>query len=220
MRVSNYKLRFRVVPVLVFTLMFVAAIGCGGGPDAIALPDFDPSDAAERAMELYDTNKDGYVAGDELAKAPGLNAALKTLDTDGDGKVSETEVADRVRAWINMSIGLMTFSCDVLLDGRPLEGATVTFEPEAFLGDAIQAAVGTTALGGRARPKIPKENRPSPDSPPGVQAGLYKVKITLPAAAGKQIPAKYNEETILGQEVSKDDWAIANKRVIFKLESR
>lgn len=195
-------------------------LGCGGGPTAVDVPDFDPADAAEQAMEIYDSDGDGYVAGAELEAAPGLNAAIKNLDADSDGKVSEEEIAERVRTWQQMQIGLMTFTCDVTLNGRPLEGATVTFEPEGFLSGVIQPAVGMTDMGGSARPKVPKELRPSPDTPPGVQAGLYKVKISLQAAGSEKIPAEYNTETTLGQEVSRDDWAISNKQVKFHLKTR
>ena len=80
-------------------------------------------------MEMYDTDGDGFVAGDELENAPGLKAALRTLDTDKDGKVSEEEVAERVRAWDRMQIGMMSFDCEFLLDRRPLAVAQIRFDP-------------------------------------------------------------------------------------------
>jgi len=194
--------------------------GCSQGPTAVARPDFDPESAADRAMELYDANGDGSVADAELAKAPGLHGALPSLDADGDGKVARNEVAERVRAWQRMDTGLMNLSCAILLDGQPLEGATVTFDPDEFLGEAVQQATAVTSSTGSAFPKIPKEKRPSADSPPGMQAGIYKVRVSKSVNGQETIPARYNAETTLGQQVSKDDPAIANKRVIFQLQSK
>ena len=171
-------------------------------------------------MEIYDKDGDGFVAGEELDKAPGLKAAIKNLDTDKDGKVSGEEIAARVSAWQSQQIGLTMFTCDVLLDGRILEGATITFEPEEFLGGAVQEAADITNLVGMATPKIPKEKRPSPDSPPGMQAGLYKVRISKVVGGQETIPAQYNTATTLGKEVSSDDWALNNRQVRFEMKSK
>lgn len=197
----------------------ILLVGCSGGPNSVQLPSFDPGDAGDRAMAKYDTDGDGFVAGEELENAPGLSAALKNLDTNTDGKVSAEEVAERIRTWQASQIGLMSFSCDVLLDGRPLESGTVTYDPEEFLGGAVQQAVGEIATG-TAYPLIPKEKRPTPDTPPGIQAGIYKVRISRIENGKETIPAKYNTETTLGHEVSRDDPDIVNKRVIFKLKSK
>ena len=201
-------------------VVLLTILGCSGGPSAVPLPDFDPESAAETAMELYDVDGDGFVAGEELENAPGLKSAIKNLDADGDGKVSAEDVAERVRTWQDMRIGLMSVNIQVEMDGRPLTGAEVTFEPEEFMGGAIETAYGRTGLAGTTSIKVPKERRPSPDSPPGVQAGMYKVKISKIEGGQETIPAKYNTETTLGQQVSKDDWAISNKQVIFRLKSK
>jgi len=205
---------------LVPLALVVAVSGCGGGPSAIPLPNFDPTGSAEEAMTMYDADGDGYVTESELENAPGLKAALKTLDTDKDGKVSEEEVAERVRTWERSEIGMMMFNSIFFLDGKPLSNAQIVFDPDEFLGGVVQQAVGVTNLGGNTRMKVPKENRPTPETPPGMQAGAYKVRVSKIVGGKETIPAKYNTETILGQEVSMDDWRISNKRVIFKLKSR
>jgi hypothetical protein len=184
------------------------------------MPSFDPAGSAAKAMELYDTDGDGFVAGKELENAPGLKAALKTLDQNEDGKVSKAEIAERVRVWDRMRIGVMLFEVTVLLNGSPLADAQITFDPDEFLGDVVQPAVGITSMGGTVRPKVPKEKRPAPDSPPGMQAGIYKVRVSKVVGGKETIPAKYNSKTILGQEVAQDDWAISNKRVVFELKSK
>jgi hypothetical protein len=183
-------------------------------------PYIDPSDAGQQAMEIYDTDGDGRVAGAELEKAPGLKAALPRLDSNSDNAVTADEVAARVEAWKRAGIGLMSFGFTVTLNGSPLSGATVRFEPEPFLGDEIKSATTTTNHLGGGSATIAKEDRPDPSFPPGMQLGLYKVKISKMNGGKETIPAAYNENTILGQEVAQDVSEIANNRVVYALQSR
>jgi len=205
----------------IFSLLAICWLnGCGGGPARIEPPAIDANDAAEKAMEIYDVDGDGFIAGEELSQASGLNAAIKNLDTDEDGKVSEAEIVARIHVWQGTRIGLTFGPCTVYMDNRPLEGATVTYTPERFLGPAIQASVGVTNFAGEANPRIPKDKRPSPDSPPGVQIGLYKVHISKVVNSKETVPSKYNVETVLGQEISPDDWALLNSRIRFDMTSQ
>jgi hypothetical protein len=201
-------------------LSVVPFASCWRGPGRVAQPGINPSSAGSGAMELYDTNGDGNVAGDELEKAPALKAALQNLDKNGDKGVSADEVAERVNAWKAMESGMTSVRCRVTLDGQPLEGAKVIFEPELFLGDEVKAAYGTTNPYGDVAPSIPPEDRPSPDLPGGAHFGLYKVKISKIVDGKETIPPRYNEETILGQEVSYDDPAMKSMNMKFALESR
>lgn len=109
-------------------------------------------------------------------------------------------VSDRVKAWQDSKIGLMSVSCKVTRNGQPLTGAEVQFLPEKFLGDAMKIGKGTTNQNGTATLTVPKE--PGSDLPPGVAPGIYRVEITK---AGDNIPARYNSATILGQEISNDN---------------
>ena len=204
---------------LLLPALLVALAGCGG-PEALPLPSYDPSGSAAKAMEFYDTNSDGVVDGEELENAPGLKAAIKNLDQDNDGKVTRQEIEDRVEAWDKMGIGVTMFHSRFILDGKPLGDAEIIFEPDGFLGDVVQATKGETDMGGNILPKVPKEKRPTPTSPPGMQAGIYKIRVSKIVNGKETIPAKYNTETTLGQEVSRDDWAISNRQVLFKLESK
>jgi hypothetical protein len=200
------------------TLIVVAS--CQYGPKAVEQPGINPSAAGSQAMEMYDTNGDGKIAADELDKAPSLKAALPRLDTDSDGGVSADEVAARVNAWKEMRTGLASVRCHVTLDGRPLAGAHVVFEPEAFLGDEIKTAYGDTNQFGDAAPTVPSEDRPDPTLPGGVHFGLYQVRITKPANGRESLPARYNTETTLGQEVSYDDPGMVNNNMGFALKSK
>jgi hypothetical protein len=192
---------------------------CNFGPAAIKQPSIDPSSAGKLAMEMYDKNGDGVVSGDELNHAPALKAALGNLDKNGDKGVSADEVAARVEAWKVMKAGLTSVRCKVVMDGEPLGGATVTFDPEPFLGDQVKPATGVTGMTGETMPTIKPEDRHSPKDPGGVQFGLYKVRISKMVNGKESIPARYNTDTTLGQEVAYDDPSIANRNMQFTLKS-
>ncbi|MAT71599.1 MAG: hypothetical protein CMJ58_18990 [Planctomycetaceae bacterium] len=192
-------------------------VGCSSGPSAVTPPSIDADDAAAAAMTQYDTDGDGYIAGSELDAAVGLKAAMATLDANQDDKVEESEIANRITSWQVGNTGLTGINCKVTMDGRPLIGARVEFIPEKFLGDEMLAAEGETSPAGMAIVSIPKSKRPDPTWPPGVQYGFYQVKVSMPSGS---IPAKYNEETTLGQQVAPDDPAVVSQRMEFALTSK
>jgi hypothetical protein len=200
-------------------LSFAAFASCTRGPSAIKPPSIDASAAGSKAMELYDKDGDGQVAGAELDAAPALKAALARLDTSGDKAVSADEVTARVNAWKEMKTAITGVPCKVTLDGKPLAGATVTLEPEPFLGEEVKAASATSNPFGQVSPTIPKEQRPDPTLPGGANFGLYKVRISKVVGGKETIPARYNTETTLGQEVSYDDPGIAAMNIVYALKS-
>lgn len=205
--------------IVVASVLLAATTSCQRGPAVVKQPSISPSSAGKLAIEQYDANHDGKVAGDELEKAPSLKAALPRLDTDGDGAVSADEVAARVNAWKEMRTGMTTVPCHVTLDGQPLAGAKVTLEPEAFLGDEIKIAFGTTDQFGTVSPSIPKDQRPDPKLPGGAHFGLYKVRISKIVNGKETVPARYNTETILGQEVSYDDPGMKSNNILYALKT-
>jgi hypothetical protein len=171
-------------------------------PRRIFGPPFNAAGAAAKAMELFDSNKDGKISGDELDQAPGLKAALKVMATDKDKGVTADQISLRVKKWIDSKIGRTSLSCMVIHNGQPLAGATVKFVPEKFLSEYLtETATGKTNQTGMAMLSVPVES--GPDAfPPGLPVGMYRVEITKD---GENIPAKYNTETTLGQEVSLDN---------------
>jgi len=209
----------RTLLLLVTCVVSVTLASCNSRPARIEQPYINASAAGDEAMEMYDTNGDGFVAGDELAKAPGLNAARKTIDANGDGRISADEVAARVQVWQEEKAALTNIRCVVQLDGRPLEGAEVVFEPEGFLGDEIETARGKVGARGSASISIPKAERPTPQTPPGLRLGLYKVRISKVVGGKEIVPARYNAETTLGQEVSLSTQASTRNGVQLDLKS-
>jgi hypothetical protein len=192
--------------------------GCTGGPSALEPPSVDPDDAAEQAMELYDKDGDGFLAGAELDAAAGVKAAMETIDTDQDGKATADEISARIEAWGKTGTGLTTCDFRVTLEGKPLEGAKVTFDPEPFLGEEFKAAVGQTNANGDVSVTIPKDQRVPADAPPGLYLGLYKVRFSKMVNGAESLPAKFNTETIIGQQIAPDDPAVAEQRVKFDLK--
>lgn len=200
--------------------LLAALAGCSGGPGRVTAPSISASGAASEAMELYDKDGDGFIAAAELDAVPGIKAAMETVDADKDGKASESEISDRIATWQKSGIGVMAINAGFTLNGSPLAGAQVTLEPESFLGSDVKSAISETGPSGSAMITIPKDQRPAKDTPPGVQLGFYRVKVSKMANGQETIPAKFNAETTLGQQVSPDDPAIAGQRLRFELSTK
>ena len=204
---------------ILFSMLALCFASCSFGPARVKQPGINASAAGSSAIETYDKNGDGIISGDELEKAPALKAALPRLDTNNDKGVDTDEIAARVNAWKAMRTALASVRCHVTLDGQPLAGAQVVFEPEAFLGEEIKVATGATNQFGDVAPTVSKEDRPDPSLPGGAHFGLYKVRITKPANGRETLPAHYNSETTIGQEVAYDDPGIQNNNLTFALKS-
>lgn len=203
----------------VLSMLLATALGCDRGPAPVRPPRIDAKRASLEAMKRYDSDGDGFLSGSELDQASGVKAAMATVDTDQDGKVTAAEIEARIKSWQESRAGISSILCYVTLDGESLMDATVTFEPEPFLGSEIQTAVGITNSAGAVAPAIPLERRPTPDTPEGLQLGFYKIRISKLKNGKELLPGRYNTETILGQQVANDDSAIARHRVDIALQS-
>jgi hypothetical protein len=170
------------------------------GPKRVYPPAIDAKKAGTKAIELFDKNKDGKLSGDELDKCPGLKAAMAQVDPDGKGEVTADMITARIVAWQNTKLGRMSLRCSVMHNGEPLPGANVKFVPEPFLGldQKKYTATGKTDDNGNAMLSLPSLG---PAELPGVPPGFYRVEVTKEKM---KIPAKYNKETTLGQEVALD----------------
>lgn len=161
-------------------------------------PTFDPQAAAKQALAAYDANGDGKLNAEELKKCPAVRDGLKRLDKDSDGAISEEELAARLQRWNSFPGVLTSAHTAVTLDGQPLADAMVTLEPEPFLGPTFRECTGTTdALGHTSF---------SGSAPgyPGMYFGFYRVRVSKLVDGKETIPAKYNQDSELGLEVSDD----------------
>ncbi|MEM9660536.1 MAG: EF-hand domain-containing protein [Planctomycetota bacterium] len=196
----------------------VTVAGCSNLPSAVDPPDIDASDLAESAMNAYDKNGDGVIDAQELDAAPSLRFALKRIDANKDGKIQSEEIVEFAqRHWIDRESGIIRVRCQVTMDRRPLDGATVTLEPEEFMGGAVAPASGVTR-GGVTNLDVADEARPHPNAH-GVQNGLYLVRISMQRDGKELIPARYNEQTTLGCEIA-DRAAYMPGPLKFALKSR
>jgi hypothetical protein len=177
-------------------LALLLPAACSG---RITPPPLDADEAGRLALQEYDLNKDGALDAAEAGRCPALLAAFKTIDKNGDGKLSAGEIAERVRAWQATRVGLVVLSCQVLLDDRPLPDATLTLTPEKLLGPSLKPATGVTDQNGLAHP------RSEGAALAGVACGLYRVEISKKTPQGQErLPARYNSRTTLGLEVAPD----------------
>lgn len=194
-------------------LAAVQLAGCSSRPEAVSLPRIDRAQAAAAAVDQCDTNGDGVLSDDELAASPGLAAARSAIDTDNDGRLSREEIAARIGLYTRRGAGVKSVFCTVTLDGRPLENAHIELTPEPFLGEEVMPAQGISAGDGSVPLSV--DRRALPSDLAGIAAvhqGMYRVRITHEE---QDLPARYNTNTILGCEVGP-----TTRRVDFELRSR
>ncbi len=182
---------------LVSGLLLVAGCSCRPRP---ALPPFNTAMAAQAAIETYDADGNGKLDAAELARCPALLIALPRADTDGDGALSADEIAAHIARWVDSGATLMDADVLVTLDGRPLAGAEVAFEPEEFLRPYFIGAWGVTGETGRA----PMTALDATREGEGVRVGAYRVLISKAADGREILPARYNTASQLGVEVAGD----------------
>jgi EF hand len=181
----------------VFCGMILLSAGCSTARVA-SPPRLDAADAAKQALADYDQNKDGMLDAKELDRCPPLRSALKRMDKNNDNRLTAGEIQERLAAYLEGTPTPIPIPCEVLLDGRPLAGATVTFVPEKFLGSTFKRAWGTTDETGTAAVRM--EGRDE-----GVFPGLYRAEVSKKNAQGQEmIPARFNTQSTLGEEVAGD----------------
>jgi len=187
--------------LLAFCLL-LSLVGCDNSNSRVHPPGIDAATAGAATLELYDADKDSLLSKTELKKCPGLLGAMGSYDSDGDDKISASEIAERIKTWQASRIAMASLNCKVTVGGRPLAGAIMTFVPETYLGSDIKSASGTTDPNGLATIRVADADLPdSLKGIPGIHYGTFRVMITHPT---KSIPAKYNTETRLGHEIAHD----------------
>ncbi len=189
---------------------FISAGCCNRMPKGPDKPALDPSASGQKAIADYDTNGDGQIAGEELAACPALEMALPRVDKNADSAISAAEVADRINYYLNAKTTIISGSVEVTMDGEPLTGATGTFQPETFLGDAFKACTGVTDERGVAF--VTGHDAKFP----GIYLGFYRVRISKEDGGSETIPARYNTESELGYEATDDIPDVSNV-IQFKL---
>ena len=203
----------------------LAALSISGCGPAVVRPPEIASGAGDRAIAKYGANKNGTLDYKELAKAPGLRAAVGTIKKLATGrpppseselqsvKITAEEIDARIKEWKARGTGRFRITCRVVRKGtsQGIAGAEVKFVPEDFLGPGLAVGTGTTDDEGFA--KISQVSRGKGDPDIGMCPGFYRVEITK----GSEIPARYNKDTVLGQEVALDTIGVAKGSLVFEL---
>ena len=177
-------------------VVFVAvlAAGCGGG--GVSAPRYDPGAMARAAMAEYDKNRDGKLDASELEACPALKSALPYIAKDKQAFLTEEDIAGRLREFQESKIGLLGTRCKVTREGSPVPGVTITFVPEAFMGDTIKPGSGISDAHGIANVAV------SGEGPSGMSLGYYRIEASLKDVGGKEtLPPQFNVNTKLGHEV-------------------
>jgi hypothetical protein len=172
------------------------AAGCTSketGAREAPVPKYDPDAIAQAAMAEFDKNHDGTLDATELKACPALYGSLAAIDANGDKKLSADEIRKRIEAYAASTTGSVPVTCSIQFDGRPLAGATVMFDPEPCMGNVLKPATSTTDAQGQCG-----EFQIEGKAYRGLAAGLYRIRVTK---EGESIPARFNTQTTLGQEV-------------------
>ena len=172
--------------------------GCFGS-SAISVPSISPDEAGRLALAEYDANGDGFLDAKELERCPALKGALKNVDKNGDGKLSADEISQRLAEFVASNTGIIGVPCRVQLNDTALEGATVTFVPEKFMGAGFAPASGVSDSRGQVILQLADQ------SVAGTRWGYYRIEVSKKDAAGVEtLPPRYNTATTLGQEIAPD----------------
>lgn len=179
-----------------FALLALAiTMGCQKGPMG---PKFNPKKSAQLAIEQYDKDGDGALDETEIAACPGLVCAAPRVDKDEDGRITEDEIVRRIKYYKSAPVRVVSGSIKVMKRGKPLEGATVTFEPETFLGEDFQPCSGVTdEYGGGFIDREGSEY-------PGIFLGMYRVRVSKVVKGKESISKEFNTESTLGYESAAD----------------
>ena len=208
----------RKLPWNLFLLATLPALysvcGCSRTPPPPEGPLLDPANIAQAAIAQYDADGDGKLDAEELKQSPPLTEAMETMDADLDGTLTAAEIEKRIKAWLDYGVVVMSQTTQVTLDDKPLDGATVTDEPEEFFGTAYPPASAVTDEAGCA--DVQGQNTRYP----GLYLGLYRVRISKQVGGRETVPARYNTQTELAKEVAPGAASIEERRLEFNLESR
>jgi hypothetical protein len=191
-------------------------VGCQQGTAPVPLPEFDPATVGQAAVEQYDANRDAALGGAELDNVPGIKQSLENYDINRDEKVSADEIATRLQQALDHKLGICPpFGCRVALNGQPLPDAVVRFVPEPFLGGTTMTAMGVTDQRGIARVQVPQRDLSAElKGIRGIQPGIYRVEITHSRI---ELPARYNRQSILGQEISNESILLRADDTVYRL---
>jgi hypothetical protein len=185
------------VAVSYTAIVLSVAAGCESG--IAHCPPLDPAVIAAQAIAALDTNKSGVLEGAEIVQAQGLRSGLSAIDADESGTITAAEIEQRLRRYGEFPVATLPLGCVVRVDGQPLAEGEVRLVPESFFGDSRQVVLGRSDEHGVV------DFRVEGSQAFGVPQGMYRIEVSKPDAAGNEtLPARYNTQSQLGQEIAFD----------------
>lgn len=193
-------------PRCIAVIGIVTWAACSGRPAAVDTVDINPAKAAAQAIADGDKDGDGKLSAAELLAFPGILKWKQLYDLDSDGFVTADEIAERLKKCQGDKIGFRSLSASVKLDGRPLPNVHVVLTPEAYLGDGIKVASGTTNERGFASLVVAADDLPAALKQRGIKVsgvypGTYKIAVSLPQ---RKLPNVDDKGLPLGDEIARD----------------
>lgn len=189
-------------PEAMAVVLTATLIGCSRGPvRTLDAPEFDPKAAVDAALSAYDTDGSGTLSAAEIEACPGLEAAAARIDADGDKTLTRPELEGRFTTYRKAAATVIPVKYQVMLDGRPLAGVTVSLAPESFMGPAYTACTGSTVSTGDV---VVSADSVRQRGFAGVHPGIYRVTATPAGGAAKPATHEKAGTTELGVEVAPD----------------
>lgn len=188
------------------------SVSCRRNSIESSKPKIDAQAAAAQAIEMFDNNGDDTLDDQELKQCPGLAEGKNRADTNGDGRLTKDEITQRIEFWNDSRKLLCAPTFEVSINRLFFPDIEVVLEPEPFLKKWLSEARDKTDSTGRVLLS-------NTDLPNGLFMGYYRVTASLPAGPRQQLPARYNEKTELGIEIT-DDRPETDMIIRFPLKSR
>jgi len=180
----------------------VTITACNSGPARIPPVNVNVDAVLSELMSEFDTDRNGSLSRGELAAMPPLADCLSHCRRDSKDEISVEELAATLRRIFDPRTAVVSASCLVRCNGQPLSGANVKFVPLPVFKNKLSVGTGITDSDGYATIAAAPEDLPNAAPKIAlITPGLYLVEVTHPS---KQIPEKYNRQTVLGREVSTD----------------
>ena len=179
---------------LFVVMVLLAMAGCSRrpSPPKVPGPNIAPGDVARAIILQYDTKHLGYLDAEESRKSAAIMDLRKDLGLLAGEPLKEEQLAERAKVWLGGASPRVLPNVGVYLDGKSLDGATVTFEPESCMGSDYHTCSGTTGRSGRCFVRG--------DDPafPGLYSGLYRIRVSKLVGGRETLPERYNSKTELG----------------------
>ncbi|MBQ2820787.1 MAG: hypothetical protein IJF17_04295 [Thermoguttaceae bacterium] len=152
--------------------LLLSKTGCGR--PAPKAPELDPPAMAAKAIELYDSNGNKKIDGDEFTQTPGLEFARREIDEDKDKALSADEIQKRLEAWKASGITLTSAQIVCRVNGKQVKEGTLRLVPDPFLGENFLPAEGEF-INGTCQPAAP-----NPGNYQALPLGFYSVELSSP----------------------------------------